>query len=410
MNENKTNMYKRAIKLIMVLAAAVGIIACDSHEQTVKVAEEQTYRMRLQGGCGAFDASTRSAYTWAQGDVVYLRFRVGESWVGGKAVYDFDSDLWTVTADAALTPDKEMECRSVFLLRPVTVGDTQVTLSEQSVAYADEAASYLLQDGELTVTSYLIPCTGRIRFRGAAGQSFTVTGLSFLTAYDVAAGTFTASPGKFTSATLADGNSDYYYATFADAEQRQLTFATTDLAIGLRRSFGANVLRAGESGYITIPTMEAYEGWTLIDLNSSAEVTLPSLSGVTAASVRSKSARFTATVTHTGNTALTAVGFVMSRYPNPTLADTQIGAATATSFSGQVTDLLPQTTYYVRAYATNALGTTYSAQLAFTTLSEEEDKGTVGRDDFTPDTDLNDVQHTGADVDRGVWDTDEDWN
>ncbi len=395
----------------LLLSILVSFASCSNEEiETPVTNESYTYPMRLEAGCCAFDDdATRAPYVWADGDVIYLHFQVGSKQVRGEALYDFDADLWTVTASEALAADGEGVCTSVFIHNPASVSATQVQLSQQSVVYRDEQSSYTMQDGELTVTGLLTPQTGRIQFRGAAESSFTLSGLSLLTAYDIAGDSFTKAPSKFTARTLTDGRSPYYYATFADETKRELTF-TLSASVALRRAFGSTVLGTGKSGYITIPTMESHEGWTLIDPSTSAELSLPSLSAVTAVSVRSKSAKFSATVTHMGNTSLTATGFVVSRYPNPTMSDTHVACTTATSFSGSVSNLLPQTTYYVRAYATNALGTTYSEQFSFTTLSEEEDKGSIGRDEFEPDVDLNDVQHTGADVEHEVFGEDEDWN
>jgi hypothetical protein len=69
-----------------------------------------------------------------------------------------------------------------------------------------------------------------------------------------------------------------------------------------------------------------------------------------------------------GGASITGKGVCWSLNPGPTVADTKTtdGAGTA-SFSSTMTGLNPLTTYYVRAWATNALGTAYGSQLAFTT-------------------------------------------
>ena len=54
---------------------------------------------------------------------------------------------------------------------------------------------------------------------------------------------------------------------------------------------------------------------------------------------------------------------------NPTMADSKTSDGTGTgSFTSNLTGLIPNTTYYVRAYATNNIGTSYGFQLSFTTL------------------------------------------
>ena len=60
---------------------------------------------------------------------------------------------------------------------------------------------------------------------------------------------------------------------------------------------------------------------------------------------------------------------------------TQLGSTNvSTSFSSKLTNLIPSTTYYVRAYATNKLGTSYGEIITFTT--GKQDKSNIGRQDY----------------------------
>ena len=259
-------MYRKIESVRTWLLALLACFACSCNNDRLETPETDgttyTYPMRFQGGCGTFDGetSTRAPYVWADGDVIYLHFQVGSKQVRGEAVYDFDADLWTVTVSEPLASDSEGVCTSVFIHNPSSVSGTKVQLSQQSVVYRDEQSAYSVQDGELTVTGLLLPQTGRIQLRGDANTSFTLSGLSFLTAYDTAGDSFTQAPSKFTATTQADGRTPYYYATFADEAKRELTF-TLNSSVALRRSFGTAVLSTGKSGYITIPTMESHEGW-----------------------------------------------------------------------------------------------------------------------------------------------------
>ena len=71
-----------------------------------------------------------------------------------------------------------------------------------------------------------------------------------------------------------------------------------------------------------------------------------------------------------GGATITARGLCWDTSQNPTVAlTTKTTDGTGTGiFTSTITGLLPSTTYYVRAYATNSAGTAYSAQLTFTTL------------------------------------------
>jgi uncharacterized protein (TIGR02145 family) len=66
---------------------------------------------------------------------------------------------------------------------------------------------------------------------------------------------------------------------------------------------------------------------------------------------------------------ITAKGIVWSTVQQPTIAlstKTNNGSGSA-NYSGQMTGLTPGTTYYVRAYVTNQVGTSYGADVSFTT-------------------------------------------
>jgi uncharacterized protein (TIGR02145 family) len=74
------------------------------------------------------------------------------------------------------------------------------------------------------------------------------------------------------------------------------------------------------------------------------------------------------TITSDGNDPVTAKGVCWSTSSNPTTSDSKTsdgeGSASFTSF---LTGLTPGTTYHVRAYATNSVGTGYGSEVTFTT-------------------------------------------
>lgn len=75
-------------------------------------------------------------------------------------------------------------------------------------------------------------------------------------------------------------------------------------------------------------------------------------------------------IINSGNSSISARGFVYSSVTlNPTLSDSvavEGGTATGT-FTKTISGLSSSTTYYVRAYATNAIGTGYGDAVSFTT-------------------------------------------
>lgn len=100
------------------------------------------------------------------------------------------------------------------------------------------------------------------------------------------------------------------------------------------------------------------------------EVYLPTVTTTAISSILSDSASSGGVITSSGNSKITAKGVCWSTEENPTIADdkTSDGIGKGT-FTSSITGLTKETTYYVRAYATNSAGTSYGAQVSFDTIS-----------------------------------------
>ncbi|SHE61227.1 PKD domain-containing protein, partial [Leeuwenhoekiella marinoflava] len=94
----------------------------------------------------------------------------------------------------------------------------------------------------------------------------------------------------------------------------------------------------------------------------------PTLTTLTAASLTATTATLGGNVTNNGGASVTERGVVYNTTGTPTTSDTkvQIGSGDG-SFSDEITGLIASTTYYVRAYAINSVGTSYGNQVSFTT-------------------------------------------
>lgn len=74
-------------------------------------------------------------------------------------------------------------------------------------------------------------------------------------------------------------------------------------------------------------------------------------------------------VTYDGGVEVTAKGICWSTEPNPTVSDNYtVDGSGIGSYTSNLSNLLESTTYYVRAYATNVVGTSYGEERSFTTL------------------------------------------
>ena len=119
-------------------------------------------------------------------------------------------------------------------------------------------------------------------------------------------------------------------------------------------------------------------------------------------------------ITNDGGSSITAKGICWGTSPNPTTADSKTTDGTGTeTFASFITGLSATVTYFVRAYATNSMGTGYGNQQTFTTSSTSN---TLPEVISTNVTDLTTIQATlnaevssqggGTVTERGaVWNT-----
>lgn len=111
-----------------------------------------------------------------------------------------------------------------------------------------------------------------------------------------------------------------------------------------------------------------YGSVVAVTTTATSPSTLPSVTTIAVTNVTTTEATVTGTVTSDGGEPVTQRGFVYGTEPNPTLSSTVANHGTGTgNFSNLLTNLLSGETYYVRAFATNSLGTAYGNQITFVT-------------------------------------------
>jgi uncharacterized protein (TIGR02145 family) len=78
------------------------------------------------------------------------------------------------------------------------------------------------------------------------------------------------------------------------------------------------------------------------------------------------------TISNDGGVTITERGIVFGTSTNPTTSNTKITSGSGTvSFSINITSLTPNTTYYIRSYAINGVGTGYGNQQSFRTINSQ---------------------------------------
>ena len=97
--------------------------------------------------------------------------------------------------------------------------------------------------------------------------------------------------------------------------------------------------------------------------------TLPTITTTSVSNITATTAVSGGNITSDGGGAINARGVCWAVTPNPTISNSKTSDGVGIgSFTSSITGLLPSTTYYFRAYATNCMGTTYGNDISFSAL------------------------------------------
>jgi uncharacterized protein (TIGR02145 family) len=108
-----------------------------------------------------------------------------------------------------------------------------------------------------------------------------------------------------------------------------------------------------------------------LTLTTTPLATLPTLTTIAVSLITQTTASSGGNISNDGGAAITAKGVCWSTSTNPTISLTTkttdgIGIS---AFASSITGLIANTTYYVRAYATNSIGISYGNEVSFTTTT-----------------------------------------
>ncbi len=184
----------------------------------------------------------------------------------------------------------------------------------------------------------------------------------------------------------------------------EITYTTVTLAGSITSDGGASVTECGFR-YSTSPMFGSYETLTCQSVSSNFAYSLnglnagttyyvkayatnsigtafgevqsfttesylaPAVTTLAASGITVASATLNGTVVSNGGAEITERGFVYSTSPLFSTSSTVTSDSETYSFSANIAELTPSTTYYYKAYATNSVGTTYGEILNFTTLA-----------------------------------------
>jgi len=106
-----------------------------------------------------------------------------------------------------------------------------------------------------------------------------------------------------------------------------------------------------------------------VESNPTPSVSIPSVTTAEVTDITQTTAICGGVVTDDGGATVTERGICWSMSPNPTTDDNHVSSGEGTgSYTVNMIGLVANTTYYVRAYATNSVGIAYGEELSFITL------------------------------------------
>ena len=172
--------------------------------------------------------------------------------------------------------------------------------------------------------------------------------------------------GNWNVSGVTDMTNMFYGATLSTDNYNNLLigWAGQTLSNGINFNGGSSQYSPGEAADARAVLTGTY-GWTITDGGESNALAVSTLavSGITSTTATSGGKVFA-----DGGSTVTARGVVWSTSANPTIANNTgitVNGTGVGAFTSNITGLNENTTYYVRAYATNTNGTEYGANIEF---------------------------------------------
>jgi uncharacterized protein (TIGR02145 family) len=192
-----------------------------------------------------------------------------------------------------------------------------------------------------------------------------ITNLSYNTA--TSGGTITSDGGAAITASGICWSKTNNTPTLADSKTAGTTASGSFTSV-------MNNLDENTTWYVrAFATNSAGTGYgNVVIFTTPVNITVPLLTTAAITNLSYNTATSGGTITGNGGAAITASGICWSKTNNtPTLADSKTTGTTATgSFTSVMNNLEENTTYYVRAYATNSVGTAYGNAVTFNTPAD----------------------------------------
>jgi hypothetical protein len=224
------------------------------------------------------------------------------------------------------------------------------------LVYGGEVSFCTLSEPQITIIDSLLNPFGKV----IIGEVSPIDTL-LVSAVQLSGNLVITAPEGFELSLTPSGRESRDYSTQITLSPVTGNIPLTSLYIRFAPNIGGNL-----SNYLSFDSQNIEGIRTMLN---GIGITTPTLSTNPATDVTYNSATTGATIISDGWDSILACGVCWSTTPNPDLdSNHTTNAEREGQFEEHLTDLQPNSTYYVRAYATNTVGTTYGNQEVFETL------------------------------------------
>lgn len=282
------NIHKISLRALAICSLSMAFAACSSDadiavEPQTDPSEGVVYTMHFDSASPGFDdeADTRAiTKSWANGSVIYIRFRNGSAWTNGTAKYNSSTGTWTVSASSSLpTTSSATQCQLTYIQNPVSSTSSVVGTNSESAAYQVTGTYTHPTSGDLFVTGNLEPVAWRMRFsNGASGTVYTLPSdgndIQTISSFNITSGEFTWTKGSISMTVDNSGYTPYFHGRFTATNTDNNMKVQIGNGDSYTRTIASSKLPIGKSGCMKLPSSSALNGWTKVGTNSNLTVTL----------------------------------------------------------------------------------------------------------------------------------------
>lgn len=264
------NRFARKYSLLVLGLVCAGSImsSCndevlDPFDQQREVKYSHKCMMTLDASKPSYNnvATRATSSDWEDGSTIYLSFQNNGKNVLGMATYSSCTGLWEVAYGGSLSVISNGKCSLYYFENADDINTKGASIGGTTGIFEDSNGIYAFDGDKIAINAKLTPKLGRVRFSGNKNDTIMLAGVKRYAYFDASDCSFKLdSTEVLLSATIQEGDkyyTPYYYGAMIEGNQ---TLELTEMKDAYSR-YCSDIFKAGNSGYMKIPTAENFSGW-----------------------------------------------------------------------------------------------------------------------------------------------------